>query len=169
MSSDVHDGCVVLLADGTRCPEVVVVGRYCERHERVMQQDTEVFKVLSEHYRQDLREFWSRNNFYLVVDSALVSVYVSQGDSDVRTVLGLFGLVVSTFWYVVARGSILWLGHWRREVMQLDELVDRLGVWQRVEARVKQRPWESPSWVTHWLPVTFGIGWFLLLTLGRPS
>jgi hypothetical protein len=161
-----HDGCVVVLADGSRCPEAVVLGHYCEQHDSAKQRDIEVFKVLSEHYRQDLREFWSRNNFYLVVDAALVSVYSSQADSAVRLTLGLFGVGISVFWYLVARGSIIWLGRWRREIMQLDELVDRLEVWHRIEAGVKERPWESPSWVTHWLPVMFGLGWLVLLFVG---
>ena len=122
-----------------------------------------MFKILSEHFRQDLREFWSRNNFYLVVDAALVSIYTSQTASDMRLALGLFGLTVSIFWYLAARGSLIWLAHWRREIMDLDQSVDRLEIWGRLESRVKQRPWESPSWVTHWLPLVFGIGWVTLL------
>jgi hypothetical protein len=33
---------------------------------------------------QDLRQFWSRSNFYLAVDSALVTVFVAQSGGSVR-------------------------------------------------------------------------------------
>lgn len=66
--------CVVILSDGSRCNTVPEVGRYCAEHQKVLDRDVDVFRVLCEHFLQDVREFWTRSNFYLVVDSALVSV-----------------------------------------------------------------------------------------------
>ena len=129
----------------------------------MLQQDIDVFKMISEHFLQDVREFWTRSNFYLLADSALVSVYVSQRQAATHHWLGSFGIVVSGFWFVVARGSIYWIKAWRAEVVKLDEVVNRFRSFSAVEHFAKEEPWKSPSWVTQWLPSAFLLGWMVLL------
>jgi len=155
--------CVVVQADGSACPAQVLVGRYCPAHEPVLLRDIEVFKMVHEHFMQDVREFWQRSNFYLVVNAALVSVFASGEQSQLRVALAGVGLLISLFWFMVARGSIIWLRRWRAELMRLDDLVDRFGIYAQAERAVQSRPWESPSWITQWLPLAFGVGWLLLL------
>jgi hypothetical protein len=155
--------CTVVLADGTPCRTAPLVGRYCEDHQSVAASDLEIFKLLSDHFQQDLREFWQRSNFYLVVSAALVSVFSAQSQDDLRLAIGSFGLIISAFWFLVARGSLVWIQLWRRELQDMDEIVDRRRVFSRSEANVSRHPWQSPSWVTQWLPAVFGLGWVAII------
>jgi hypothetical protein len=127
--------------------------------------DIEVFKMVAEHFRQDLREFWVRNNMYLLVTGVLVSVFASLGDKGAyRLALPAFGLLVSIFWFAVSYGSSRWLQIWRDELCKIDRELDRFQVFYRVEqcGRVIRSVW-SPSWVTQFLPVVVGVGWLALL------
>jgi hypothetical protein len=160
-------GCVVALADGTPCSNVPLVGRYCPEHEAVLLRDIEMYKLVVDHYNQDLREFWQRSNLYLLIDAGLLSIAASQPQGSFRSMLlSLFGILISLTWYLVARGSIVWIRQWRREVESVDEVVSRLGSFHRLERPVHQRPWSSPSWVTQWLPLVFLAGWIALLLSG---
>ncbi|MFY1672695.1 hypothetical protein ACN27G_22475 [Plantactinospora sp. WMMB334] len=126
--------------------------------------DIEVFKMVTEHFRQDLREFWVRSNMYLLVTGVLVSVFASLGDKGgYRLALPAFGLLVSIFWSAVAYGSSRWIQIWRNEICAIDREVDRFQVFDRVERRGRERKVWSPSWVTQFLPVVVGIGWLTLL------
>jgi hypothetical protein len=129
--------------------------------------DLEVFKMVAEHFNQDLREFWVRNNMYLFVTGVLVSVFASLGSNEAyRMALPAFGLLISLFWFAVSRGSYQWLRAWRNELCDIDLLVDRFQVFHRVERQVgRQRKMWSASWITQWLPVAVGIGWLALLIL----
>jgi len=154
--------CVVQLSDGSPCNNTPAVGRYCTNHEACLNRDLEILKMVSEHFRQDVREFWPRSNFYLVVDAALVSIFV-QSNSESRYLLGIMGITVSVFWFLAAHGSIVWLQKWRAELRRLDDLVDSQAVFHRVEAYATTRPWHSPSWITQWLPLCFLAAWVALL------
>ena len=154
--------CVVELADGSPCPNLPTVGNYCDSHQAVLSRDIDMLKMVESHHMQDVREFWARSNFYLVVDAALVSVFV-QSSSSLRHLLGAFGVIISLFWLLVARGSVYWIKMWRDEVRRLDQVVDRFRIYDRVEQNASSRPYLSPSWVTQWLPAFFVVGWVVLL------
>jgi hypothetical protein len=157
--------CVVILPGGSGCSGSPVDGRYCARHTTVAQRDTEVFKLVHMHYLHDLSLFWQRSNFYLLVEGALVTGFASSTEAELRVALAGIGLLISLFWFMVARGSVIWLNRWREELITLDALVDRLQVYARIEPQVLARPWESPSWITRWLPIPFGVSWVVLLVL----
>jgi hypothetical protein len=80
-------------------------------------------------------------------------------------VLASAGLIVSAFWFLVARGSIRWLGLWRDEVRRLDRIVNRFQTFDHIESHVSANPLSSPSWVTQWLPAFFLLGWIFLIIL----
>jgi len=126
--------------------------------------DIEVFKMVAEHFRQDLREFWVRNNMYLLVTGVLVSVFASLGSEGAyRSALPAFGLLVCIFWFAVSYGSSRWLQVWRDELCKLDRELDRFQVFYRVEKRDRVSHVWSPAWVTRFLPVVVGVGWLALL------
>jgi hypothetical protein len=127
--------------------------------------DIEVLKMTAEHFRQDLREFWVRNNMYLVVTGVLVSVFAALGNKGAYPLaLPAFGLLVSIFWFAVSYGSYRWLQIWRDELCRVDRELDRFQVFCRAEQRggASRTVW-SPSWVTRFLPVVMGVGWLALL------
>jgi hypothetical protein len=161
--------CDVGLPDGSQCGGRAVTGRYCELHQAIADRDLQIFGVLTEHFRQDLREFWLRQNFYLVVNAALASVFVSSHRRPLHIVLASLGLILALFWFQVARGSLKWLRLWRNEVRRVDEIVNRFRSWHTIEANAAAKPWDSPSWVTQWLPVVFIGGWVTLITLSSTS
>jgi hypothetical protein len=153
-----------------------------------MAADLEVYRVVNEHFRQDVREFWPRSNFYLLVQAALISVFVSNAQqiphSDIPPVLQLFiprpeiqenpqrnlslilgilGLMHAIIWLIVSRGAIIWIRRWRAHMIAIDNVVDRHQIYSRVESYAQERPVMSPSTVSHLLPIIFIFGWFALL------
>ncbi len=123
------------------------------------------FNAITDHFKQDLREFFSRSNFYLAVQAALLSVSglrdtpANSFDYVVTFVLILTGLVLSVFWGVVAHGSVLWIGRWRDEVRRLSRDYSETKSYDRVEALGDGHPLQSAERITMYLPWLFGIIW----------
>lgn len=162
--------CRYLLRDETRCPNPAEdESGLCAEHGGARARDLEVFKLVQEHFRQDLRLYWERGNFYLLIEGVLASVFatlVAKGSAPVSLVVvsfGAFGLVLSVIWWLVMVGSLHWIRQWRKEVIRLDGIVDRHQIWVRVETSVNSRPWASPSAVTRLLPLLFTLGWAVWL------
>jgi len=86
---------------------------------------------LEEHFKQDVREVWKRSNFYLLVEGGLATVFATlavhhSGATDsIVIAFGVFGQVIALVWFIVARGSLFRLRQWRKQVMELDKIVDR--------------------------------------------
>jgi hypothetical protein len=65
--------------DGTQCPNTQShESFFCKQHAQWLTVDREVYKVVTDHFKQNVREFWSHSNFYLVVQAGLLSVFVSM-------------------------------------------------------------------------------------------
>jgi hypothetical protein len=162
-------GCCYLLDNAVACPRPRAPGsEFCAQHS--LPADLEVYRVVTDHFKQDLREFWSRSNFYLVVQAGLVSAFgaivpkASESQRALALTIAGVGLAVAVFWLVVARGAVTWIRLWRAEVVRLDALVDRHRVYERIERLVDSNPLMSPSRVTQYLPVIFCVGWVALIT-----
>jgi len=163
--------CRYLLDDGNQCPNNQDQGSsFCEQHAQWLPSDLEVYKAVTEHYRQDIREFWSRSNFYLIVQAGLLSVFVSmepQFSTYEKTVtigLGALGLIIAIAWFFVSRGSAVWIRRWRDQTVEIDKIIDRHQSYTRVEAFAVKNPHLSSSTVTQYLPIFFCIGWIALIT-----
>ncbi|GAA3345234.1 hypothetical protein GCM10020358_51520 [Amorphoplanes nipponensis] len=125
--------------------------------------DIEILKLVHSHFDQDLRQFWVRSNMYLILTGVLVSAYAATAPKgDYSLVVGVFGLVVSVFWFAVARASYLWICAWRAELCRLDEEIDRFRAIARTE-RLPLRPLASATGVTRWFPLVVAAGWTTLL------
>jgi len=128
-----------------------------------------VFKAITDHYKQDLREFFTRSNFYLAVQGALVYGFLSAGflsadkDIDDFIVYGvcIFGMILSVFWWLVARGSCFWIRTWRHQVRSLSK--EFSGFYNEAESKTMGQRLQSPEEVTRYLPVVFGLIWALFL------
>jgi hypothetical protein len=157
--------CSVDLPDGSPCSAPLAVGSYCEHHSAMAGLDIQIFQLVHGHFEQDLREFWQRSNFYLVVDGLLLSAFASAHVRSLQILLACGGLVISTFWLLVARGSVTWLRLWRGEVRRLDQVVNRFRSFDRIEHQAQTKKWSSPSWLTQWLPAFFLVGWIIIFVL----
>ncbi len=126
-----------------------------------------IFGAVIDHYKQDLREFFTRSNFYLAVQAALLSVSGVRDtptnifDYVVTLVLVLTGLALSVFWGIVAYGSVQWIGRWRDEVRHLSNEYSETKSYYRIEAWDEEHPLWSAERVTMYLPWLFGIIWFV--------
>jgi hypothetical protein len=132
-------------------------------------QDLEIFKIVTEHFRQDTREFWNRASFYLIAHAGLFSAFVVAypaliGDgSPISLAIPILGLITAVLWSFVLRGAIQLLQNWRNQVIKLDEELDRFKCYVQVENLVKQKPYLSPSYLTQFLPVAFASIWLSIL------
>jgi len=131
--------------------------------------DLVVYQMVVDHFKQDTREFWSRANFFLVAHAGLFSAFVVTypGFEVSPTLLSLsiplLGLSVAIVWFLVMRGAVYFQQRWREQVIKLDAELDRFKCYVEIESLAKKRPYLSPSYVTQFLPVIFGVAWFTIL------
>jgi hypothetical protein len=131
---------------------------------RNLKRDIEIFKVVTDHLKQDTEQFWIRANFFLLANAGLLSAFVvsypnlSQGVAVLR-VIPILGALTAIFWLLVLRGSIKWIRLWREQVMKLDEELDPYHCYSEVEAHAKREPFSSPSFLTQFLPLVFVLAW----------
>ena len=133
------------------------------------QADMEVFKVVVEHFRHNLTMYWQHFTFFSAIQGILVSVFSSiestPGSGTAVRAVAIFGLVLSLFWWWVARGRWKLIDTWRHEVRQLDLVVDRYSVFYTVEAQLRNRPWQIPAYSGLFLPPVIAIGWIVLMVV----
>jgi hypothetical protein len=133
--------------------------------------DIEIFKIVSEHFRQDIREFWTRANFYLLTHTALFSAFIviyptlTNAHISIGILVPILGLSISIFWFIVLRGAVYWIQQWREQVIKLSKELDRFQCYCEVENLVKQKKFLSPSYLTKYLPLIFAVAWLAILVL----
>ena len=157
-------------SEGVRCRSDSLGGTdYCEQHGQWFQADLEVFREVNEHFRMDVREYWSRSNFYLLVQGALMSVFVGtvreQSSLSVLTItVGILGLVLSLIWVYVARKSAKWIEKWRSARKVTNQRIDRHAVFVEFDDVSHDRSAEK---ATSYVPCVFPTAWLLLLLFGN--
>ena len=134
---------------------------------RNLKYEIEIFKVVTDHLKQDTAQFWIRANFYLVALTGLLSAFVLSYNG-LRQQVGIFrvipilGVFASIFWFVVMRNSITWIQMWREQVVKLDEELDPFRCYAEVESQAKRKPFSSPSYLTQFLPLMFMLTWLAI-------
>lgn len=113
------------------------------RQQRPGRSPFQVFQAIHDHFQQDLREFWQRSNFYLVVDGVLVSAFATSHVHALQLILSCAGLVISLSWLLVARGSIASLALWRVEVRHVHLIVNRFRSFSTIEGSLRRKPWPT--------------------------
>jgi hypothetical protein len=130
-----------------------------------------MFKIATEHFRQDLREFWNRANFYLLINTGLFSAFLIVYPSLVSSypiivvIVPALGIAISVVWFLVLRGAYYWISQWREEVIRLSEVVDRFQCYAKIEKSLKKRLFWSPSYLTKFLPLIFLLAWIAILAI----
>ena len=133
--------------------------------------DMENFKMVVEHFNQDLREFWNRANFYLLTNAGLFSAFLIIYPSLLTDhplivmVVPVVGMAIATLWYLVLRGAFYWIEQWRKEVIKLSKELDRFQCYAIIEGSMKGRKFKSPSYLTQLLPVVFIAAWIVILII----
>jgi hypothetical protein len=131
--------------------------------------DIEVFKIVAEHFRQDVREFWTRANFFLLAQTALFSAFVAVYPSLIARqiifvfIVPIFGIALAVFWFFVLRGAVFWIAQWREQIIRLSKELDRFQCYAEVENLVKKKKLRSPSYLTQFLPLGFVVIWLAML------
>jgi len=133
--------------------------------------DIEIFRIVTEHFRQDIREFWTRANFYLLAHAGLFSAFAMtyptliKYHATIALTIPILGLIIAIVWFIVLRGTIYWLERWREQVIKLAKELDRFQCYVEVESSTRQKRFLSPSYVTQFLPLIFAIIWLAILVL----
>lgn len=133
--------------------------------------DIENFKMVTEHFRQDLREYWNRANFYLVTNAGLFSAFLiiyptlAATHSSMVLLVPILGISIATLWFLVLRGALFWIEQWRQQVIKLSKELDRFQCYYQVESMLKERRYLSPSNLTKFVSVVFILAWVAIFTI----
>lgn len=127
-----------------------------------------VFNSVADHYKQDLREFFTRANFYLAVQTALLSAIGfreapnSKVDWAIMFFIALTGAVLACVWGVISIGAVRWIRLWREEVLRLSNEFSLTKSYFNVENETKDHRYWSPEELTKFVPWFFVTLWILL-------
>ena len=138
--------------------------------EDISQADLERFRAVREHFRQDVREFWPRSNFYMVVQAGLMYAFVSRSEGSTCAeavaagykVLPFVGALLAVIWLFVVITSLIWIKRWRDEVINVERDIGIGTSYARLEGLTSRKPWDSPEWFTLFVPILFGVAWVVL-------
>ena len=163
------DKCRYLEENGEQCQNQPKDGRnLCEDHLGVGDRHAEVYRAVTDHFRQDLREFFSRSNFFLVAEAALLSAFYaiqtklisppdegSLGDLWSNKALALAGLLLTVIWLFVSCSSAYWIRRWRREIKNVSEYLSNISSYRNVEEVGCWTDLLRPEHITILLPLLF--------------
>jgi hypothetical protein len=142
-----------------------------DRKKSVTKCDIENFKIISEHFRQDLREFWNRANFYLVTNTGLFSAFLivypslSRDHLAIVFIVPILGIAIASLWLIVLRGALFWIKQWREQIKNLSKQLDRFECYYNVESMLEEHKYKSPSYLTQFVPVAFIGAWVSILLI----
>ena len=133
--------------------------------------DAEVYNAVTEHFRQDLREFFSRSNFFLFAESILLSVYLNTFlkkecflSGWQKMSISFFGLFLSIIWFLVSLLSLHWIKRWREKVKKISEKYSQIKAYKEVEDDKSFWGRFRPEIITGWsFPLLFVFAWILTL------
>lgn len=101
-----------------------------------MEARLEAFRQVCEHYRQDIRMFWTGSSFYIVVHGGLLSVFAVGSDGFIRIMLASFGVYAGIYWWRAANGIIFFMQKWRNLMIECNDLLQPSGGWYSKGARM---------------------------------
>ncbi len=172
--------CSFLGDDFTRCSgNTIDNSDFCAQHHEYPH-DIDIFKAIHDSLLQDLREYWTRTNFYFLVQGALLAAFTTVASSknnnivSIKPFLCILGFVITCVWFLVAFLSIHFMNRWRTQMLQINEVIDRHHFHTPV-VKVAMRKTTylpkvfTPTGVTLFLPVLFAASWLYLLIFFHPS
>ncbi len=175
-----EDKCRYLEDDGEQCKSQPKDRRnLCQKHLAIGERHAEVYRSVTDHFRQDLREFFSRSNFFLVAEAALLSAFyaiqtklisppdqVNLRDLWSNKALALAGLLLTVIWLFVSCSSAYWIRRWRREIKTVSEALSNISSYKKVEEVKWWTDLLRPEHITLLLPLLFlGLWGFALFKI----
>ena len=131
--------------------------------------DIEIFQIVTQHFRQDIHDFWTRANFYLLAQTGLLSAFMvtyaaltEHGLIAIQESISILGLATAILWFFVLRKSLKFIQIWREQVVKIDKEVDRFRCYVDVETIAQTKPYSSPSYITQFLALSFIITWAII-------
>lgn len=161
----------------TQCKKLPVKGGdFCQQHCPPAQ--VEVYKAVAEHFRLNIREFWTRSSFFLVAHAALLSGFAviatrEQGydRAAIGTALGALGVALAVCWLGVDAISVRWIDRWRARIVSIEEVVDKYRCYDRAEnvgANCKALRLRAQD-IARLVPLLFLAAWIALIVLAPRS
>lgn len=134
--------------------------------------DLEHFKMVVEHYKQDIREYWTKANFFFLANTGLLSgyiIYLNQTNNFplFKVALPITGIVVAGFFYLILDNSHFWTKVWRCEVLKLCRECNKFHCYVEVEEMAQEKPHKHPEFWTQLLDLAFIFvwAWFLVINI----
>ena len=131
--------------------------------------ELEVFRQLCDHYRQDIRLFWARSNFYTVVNGALMSAFAitfkaqTVGAMVTISVLAAMGIATCVLWRQSTIASLAWIKVWKQKVADANGVLQKASWYGGVLVDGERNASQFSSVITIRLPVVMGSAWAILL------
>lgn len=172
--------CRFLGDDFLQCPAKTIDNSdFCAQHTEYPH-DIDIFKAIHETLLQDLREYWTRTNFYFLVLGALLAAFttIASGKNNnitsIKPFLCILGFVIACIWFLVAFLSIYWMNQWRTQMIHINKVIDRHHFHTPVVKIAMRRTTHlpkvlTPTGITLFLPVLFAGSWLYLLFFFHPS
>jgi len=80
------------------------------------------FEIALEQRNNEIKLFWQRSNYFLVLNSALAVGLFSSSVDKYNTPITLFGIGVSVLWFLTNLGSKFWQEKWEIEVSKSEPI-----------------------------------------------
>src|SRR4051812_47823163 len=88
-----------------------------ERPEVTTEQRLDAYKTALETRNFEIKLFWQRSNYFLVLNTAIGTGYFALGDDHHYAILlAAFGVLMSWLWLLVNLGSKFWQSRWEQQL-----------------------------------------------------
>lgn len=105
--------------------------------------DEDLYKVAIETRNMEIKLFWERSNYFLVLNTAIAVGFFSLKDKVYTPGFAVLGVIVSLLWYFVNLGSKFWQSRWEQRLAILEEKISPKAnmfsaSWKTIHADVKK-------------------------------
>lgn len=131
----------------------------------------DIFKIVNEHYRNDINAVWLRSNYFMLSDLGLLAFFYStafdRGNKSAVIFISMMGILLSLSWIFAIIITIRWIDVWRRTVVDLETSIFKKGPFKRGES-IDGNNWHEkvrPEIFPIMLGTIFVLFWFYIFIL----
>ena len=128
----------------------------------------EKWKTLAQIWDKEADRFWTRNNIFLIVNSALLIVVSSfVQEPIVCIIVSVFGIIFSFFWYRINKMGKYYLDRWKILLSKLEH-DDDINIFGKELLKVKEKfqepkKYKATSTYMRYVTILFGMIWVTLI------